>query len=281
LTWAFRREGGKPPFQLMGNVRITARSKTVQRRAFTDDELRILFSLTTYAQGRQQSPYTYWLPLIGLHTGMRINEIAQLALSDITIEDGIVCLHVTDDADDDDDDDGVRRRRAKRVKTEAGRRIVPIHDALVSLGLLEYAHMVRQAGHRSLFPELIGGRDGPGQPASKQFARYCDRVGLNDPALVFHSFRHGAIGRMRAAGIRKELSMVVVGHTPADDVHDSYGDIKNDFSIADRKRAIDALKFDNVLDYDTLTTLRPTLADLSKAVARAQDRIRALVHQNT
>jgi integrase len=267
LNWAFRREGGKAPFELMGNVRITVRSKTVNRRAFMDDELRILFNAATYAQGRQQSPYMYWLPLIGLHTGMRINEIAQLALADIGWKDGIACFHVTDD-----DADNAKDRRAKRVKTDAGRRIVPVHDALVSLGLLDYAQIVRQDGHKVLFPELIGGRDGPGQPASKHFARYCDRVGLRDPALVFHSFRHGAVGRMRTAGIAKELRMVVVGHSPADDTHDGYGDIKNDFSIADRKRAVDALNFDQVLDYITLSELRPEKSDLNAALVRAQSR---------
>jgi integrase len=267
LNWAFRREGGKPPFELMGNVRITTRSKTVNRRAFRDDELRILFNPATYAQGRQQSPYMYWLPLIGLHTGMRINEIAQLALADIGWHDGIACFHVTDD-----DADNAQDRRAKRVKTNAGRRIVPVHDALVSLGLLDYAHTIRQDGHNVLFPELIGGRDGPGQPASKQFARYCDRVGLRDPDLVFHSFRHGAVGRMRTAGIAKELRMVVVGHSPAEDTHDGYGDIKNDFNIGDRKRAVDALNFDQVLDYIALSELRPGKSDLNVALARARSR---------
>ena len=270
LTWAFRREGSKPPFELMGNVRITARLKSVNRRMFTDDELRTLFNPATFAQGRQQSPYMYWLPLIGLHTGMRINEIAQLALADLGLHDGIPCFHVTDDGDNDETDG----RRAKRVKTDAGRRIVPVHGALIDLGLLDYAQTVRQAGYNNLFPELIGGRDGPGQAASKQFARYCDRVGLREAALVFHSFRHGAVSRMRAAGIRKELSMVVVGHTPADDVHDGYGDIKNDFSIADRKRAIDTLNFHNVLSYDGLKMQRPTLADLRIAVKRAYGRVR-------
>jgi integrase len=143
LNWAFRREGGKPPFELMGNVHITARSKKVQRRAFKDDELRTLFNPATYAQGRQQSPYMYWLSLIGLHTGMRINEIAQLALADIGSHDGIACFHVTDD-----DADEAQDRRAKRVKTDAGRRIVPVHDALINLGLLNYVQAVRQDGHR-------------------------------------------------------------------------------------------------------------------------------------
>jgi integrase len=271
LMWAFRREGSKVPFELMSNVRITARSKKVERRAFTDDELRTLFSTAKYAQGRQQSPYMYWLPLIGLHTGMRINEIAQLELRDIVSHDGILCFHVTDDGADEAHD-----RRAKRVKTDAGRRIVPVHNALIELGLHDYVHTVRQDGHKVLFPELIGGRDGPGQPASKHFAGYCDKVGLRDSALVFHSFRHGAVGRTRAAGIAKELRMIAVGHSPADDTHDGYGDSKNDFSIADRKRAIEALRFDTVLDYDGLKKLRPALAELRQAVTRAHRRIRAL-----
>lgn len=42
LNWAFRHGGGKPPFELMGNVRITKQSKTVYRRPFDDVELRTL-----------------------------------------------------------------------------------------------------------------------------------------------------------------------------------------------------------------------------------------------
>jgi integrase len=270
LTWAFRREGGKPPFELMNNMRITGRSKAIQRRAFTDDELKKLFNPLTYAQGRQQSPYMYWLPLIGLHTGMRINEIAQLEVADIAPLGDVLCFHVNDDGNDDE-----HGRRTKRVKTDAGRRIVPIHDALEGLGLLDYVQIIRKAGYKNLFPELIGGRDGPGQAASKQFARYCDRVGLSDPALVFHSFRHGAIGRMRAAGIAKQLSMVVVGHSPSEDVHDGYGDIKNDFSIADRQRAIQSLNFHNTLDYLALRQMRPSLPQLQRAVTKAKMRANA------
>ena len=270
LEWSFRREGGKPPFELMNNMRITSRSKTAERRAFSDQELSTLFDPVHYAQGRQRSPYMYWLPLIGLHSGMRINEIAQLDLADIVSRDGIVCFHVTDD-----DSGDVKKPRPKKVKTDAGRRTVPVHDALISLGLLDYVQMVRQFGCNSLFPDLIGGRDGPGQPASKYFARYCDRVGLRDSRLVFHSFRHGAIGRMRANGVAREVRMVVVGHSAAEDTHDNYGDIKNDFSINDRKRAIQAMDFSGVLDYVRLKNIQPTVAELRDSVTRATVRLQS------
>ncbi|SDC80310.1 hypothetical protein SAMN05428966_102370 [Massilia sp. PDC64] len=69
---------------------------------------------------------------------------------------------------------------------------------------------------------------------------------------------------MRAAGIPKELRMIVVGHTPTDDVHDPYCNSKNDLSIADRKHAVNAFNFNNVLNYDGLKARRLDLPNCAK-----------------
>lgn len=271
LAWAFRREGGKPPFQLLDTVRVGKKLKSAKkRRAFTDDELRMVFNPTTLGKSTQASPYMFWLPLIGVHTGMRINEIAQLLLSDLVMLDGVQCLNVTDTPDPDEEPE--EAARAKTIKTEAGRRIVPVHARLVELGLLAYADALRSAGHSRLFPDLVGGRDGPGQPASKQFGRYCDRIKLTDSELVFHSFRHGAVGRMRSTKVVKELRMVVVGHSAAEDTHDDYGDIQNDYSVHDKLAAITALDFDGVIDYPALKTRAPTLAALEHSLTARSKR---------
>lgn len=262
LEWAFRRTGQKVPFELMNNVRVTARSKDVKRRAFSDMELSRLFNPTEFTAGRTRSPYMFWVPLIGLHTGMRINEIAQLEVADIVTRDAVICFNVTDQPSSDDN----ARASNKKIKTGAGRRIVPVHHALISLGLLDYVRDLNRLGQTRIFPDLSIGRDGPGQPASKHFARLCDRIGLTDPALVFHSFRHGAIGRMRAAGIPKETRMVVVGHSATEDTHDGYGDMQNDIGVGDRKLAVETLKFDTVLDYDSLRALTPTVGDIVKGL---------------
>lgn len=267
LVWAFRREGGKPPFQLLERVRVSKKKKAAaKRRAFTDDELRAVFNPATLGKSTQASPYMFWLPLIGVHTGMRINEIAQLLLSDLVALDGVVCFNVTDSPDPEEEPEAAAR--AKTIKSEAGRRVVPIHARLVELGLLSYADALRAAGYTRLFPDLVGGRDGPGQPASKQFCRYCDRIRLADPELVFHSFRHGAVGRMRAAKVAKELRMVVVGHSASEDTHDDYGDIQNDYSVQDKRDAIAALNFDGVIDYATLAARAPTLKALTGSLGR-------------
>jgi len=265
LEWAFRRSGQKAPFELMSNVRVTARSKDIKRRAFSDSELSKLFSADGYTAGRRRTPYMFWVPLIGLHTGMRINEIAQLEVEDVVTLENVICFNVTDLPSSEDNPAGP----SKKVKTSAGRRMVPVHTALIALGFLDYVRAIHDLAQTRIFPDLVGGRDGPGQPASKFFGRLCDRLGLTDPDLVFHSFRHGAIGRMRGAGVAKEIRMVVVGHSAAEDTHDGYGDRLNDFSIADRKLAIDALQFDRIIDYGGLKERRPTLEDIRNGIPRA------------
>jgi integrase len=165
---------------------------------------------------------------------MRINEIAQLLLSDIAVIEGITCFNVTDEPDpsnDDDWPDGMPMAERKSLKTDAAKRVVPIHPSLLDLGLLSYVETLRRAGHTRLFPDLSPeGRDGPGQAASKQFGRYLDRIKLTDKQLVFHSFRHGVVSRLRRMDIPRELRKLVVGHSAVGDTHDSYGDIESDYS---------------------------------------------------
>ena len=269
LKWACKREGFKCPFELCDDVKITKKKKGAKkRRAFTDDELRIVFNPEMFGKSAQAGPYIFWLPLIGVHTGMRINEIGQLLLSDLAIKDGVHCFDVNDEPDQYEEADLIGEL-SKSVKTEAAKRLVPVHSRLIELGLLDYADALQKAGHKRLFPDLSDeGRDGPGQPASKQFARHCDRIGLTDKELVFHSFRHGAVGRMRSAGVQKELRMVVVGHSALEDTHDGYGDVNNDHSIVSKQGAIEALNFDCALDYVALRTAAPMIRDLEQALTR-------------
>jgi integrase len=122
LKWAFRREFSKPPFELLDDVKLTKKKKGAKkRRAFTDEELRIVFNPVTLGKSTQPSPYMFWLPLIGVHTGMRINEISQLNLADLVIRDGIPCFNVTDEPDPEEEAE-LLETAAKSVKTEAAKR---------------------------------------------------------------------------------------------------------------------------------------------------------------
>jgi integrase len=256
------------PFQLLDEVKVAKRAKDENRRqVFEDEDLRLIFDPETLATGKQTKPYMFWVPLIALHSGMRINEIAQLLLADLTVIDGIHCFNVTDEPDPNDEEDKKEIALRKSVKTEAGKRVVPIHPKLIELGLLTYAETLQQAGHARLFPDLAtDNRDGPGQPASKQFGRYLDRLKLTDRRLVFHSFRHGAVEHLRRhKDLPRELRQLVVGHSPYEDTHDTYGTVEKSYSTQDRLDAITRLNFEAAVDYARLKRRGPTLADLHKA----------------
>lgn len=144
---------------------------------FSNDELGTLFSSSVFKDGDYLYPYFYWLPLLGLYTGARLDELCQLYLDDIyQIED----LWVID----------FNTELNKKLKNVPSKRILPIHSRLIDSGLLEFVSWMRKNGHVRLFPELRKRRDGHGETASKWFGRYRKKCGVTGQGKNFHSFRH-------------------------------------------------------------------------------------------
>lgn len=137
----------------------------------------------------------FWVPLIALFTGLRLNEICMLREDDVAEIEGIPVLLLR--ADDPD----------KSLKTKAAERLVPIHPELQRIGLLGYARGIRDmhgAGAR-LFPDLTASATGyTSNNVSKWFARFLDRVGVTDRQKTFHSFRHSFRDGLRLAGVSSE-----------------------------------------------------------------------------
>jgi integrase len=154
-------------------------SSVRQREPFTIDELFSLFSAAEHSQRRYKTTYSYWLPLMGLLTGARLNELCQLHLSDFEIIGGIHCINIQDAED------------GQRVKNNSVRRLVPVHDKLVEFGLIRHVERLRNHGCDRLFPNLELTEDGYGKVPSKWFGRFKERCGIIEKhTKVFHSFRH-------------------------------------------------------------------------------------------
>ena len=182
----------------------------------------------------------FWMPLIGLYAGARLEEIGQLPLNDILVEEGITYFWFREEEDENKPSSRRRRRgekrseEAKSIKTKAGRRRVPVHQVLIDLGFLEYLAARHAAGDKMLFPQLAPYRGRYTKNWSRWWARYQDKHITDDEAFVFHSFRHSFIGRMRDAEIPLEYMKAIVGHAreleelqgkpKASDVTDDYGD---------------------------------------------------------
>jgi integrase len=183
------------------------------RESFTDEDLRRLFHTELYLKDQHQNSYSFWVPIIALFTGARIEEICQLHLDDIKQEEGVWVFDITYG-------DG------KKVKTEAGERFVPIHPFLLNdLKIVQYVESLRQKGETRLFPELTLQRDGYSQRVSKWFGRYKRECGIRSSKKVFHSFRHTLIDALKQNGdfnpiMHKEL----VGHVVDDMTYGRYAE---------------------------------------------------------
>jgi integrase len=125
-------------------LRSTAKGAGEGRQAFKAEELRVIFGeLTNLQSVLAKKDVHRWPALIGLFTGMRLNEIAQLEVQDVEERDGIWCINVTPDGND-----------HKRLKNASSRRVVPVHDTLLECGFLGFVEGQKETGSTRLFPSL-------------------------------------------------------------------------------------------------------------------------------
>lgn len=164
----------------------------------------------------------YWLPLLALYTGARLNELGQLRPCDVLEEayfgdDGQelkawVIRIVHDEA------------AGLRLKTASSQRRVPIHKQLVRLGFLRYVSTAKKLNRMSLFPLLKADRfDTITANWSKWYGRYLRATcGVSDKRIVFHSFRHTFKDNARHSQIAPDVQNEITGHDSGN-VADDYG----------------------------------------------------------
>ena len=212
------------------------------RAVFTHDDLTKLFSISEcQSECFRGYPFRYWLPLLGLYTGARENELCQLHFDDIYEKEGVLVIDIN-------------KKGKKQLKNPSSARIVPVHKKLLSLGFKDYLDEIERRREERIFPHLT--RDSYGHYIRK-FSRffneeykstkhgllgYCGiekntELGKKD----FHAFRHTFIN----AGKQLELNMLIikelVGHVGSDITSDLYG---KKFGLDLKQREINKIKFD-------------------------------------
>jgi integrase len=198
-----------------------------RRRPFDRASLAAIFGSPVYSQdsrpkdGRGEA--AYWLPLLALFTGARLEELGQMRPQDVEHEPYL------DDADHEqhawalriteDQEDGLK------LKNSGSERLVPIHPDLEKLGFVRFAQTAQAARQERLFPELQP--DKYGRRTAKWgewFGLYKrDVAGVIDGRMVFHSFRHTFKDQARDAKIPEGVQRKLMGHAGKDEA-DAYGD---------------------------------------------------------
>ncbi len=180
-----------------GQTGVALRARDA-RQPFSPEQLTLIFSGAPYAAGAPRAA-KFYVPLVALFTGARLNEICQLATDDVETRDGVPVVLI-------------RAGGGRSVKSAAARRVLPIHPELVKMGFLAFADAQRLAGHDRLFHEL--GRDARGHYAdafSKWFARSLRAAGASRPRTSFHSFRHNFRDALREADVGREATLALGG----------------------------------------------------------------------
>lgn len=162
-------------------------------------------------------PYYYWLPLLGLHCGARLNEISQLYLDDIIeYETGKFYIFVNDVTPDSVDAKNPTKAHDKQIKNPNSKRVIPIHSMLIKLGLGEYIKALKTNGEERLFPELIHDEiKGYGKAAGRWFNEHFLGKKLDferDGMKAYHSFRHTFITSLINKATPEYIISGIVGH---------------------------------------------------------------------
>ena len=114
-------------------------------KPFSTRELQAIFSGYLYAGTDTGSaelvfPYQFWLPLLALFTGGRLNELCQLESTDVRQEEetGIFFIRIANEG-------------TKSLKNHHSRRAIPLHDDLIRIGFLDFVAQAKNEGREKLF----------------------------------------------------------------------------------------------------------------------------------
>jgi|GEM_PF-1775850 len=190
------------------SVKETAQEIT-QRLPYTTAELKLLFNDTIFQQQKCEASEVF-IPLIGLFTGARLNEICQLHTDDIKEIDGIWTIDINTNDEQ------------KSVKTKDSRRIIPLHSDIISAGFIKYVQKLKTG---RVFPNLIY-KDGTfSADYTKRFKTVRDRAGIEK--ADFHSFRHLFSSELEKRNVPEHLVAMLLGHHHQQITFSRYGGPKD------------------------------------------------------
>ena len=184
-----------------------------------------------------------YIPLIGLLSGMRLNEIAQLYIDDIHLEYGVPCFRVDTTHED------------QKLKNRKSRRLVPIHSKLIELGFLEYVKKLKTNNEKRVFPQLYyTNNKGYGQAFSKKFnnpnfkKEWIKEEKLNNSKIKvdFHSFRHTFASKL-IGEVKDSIVDKIMGHSGSSENKRTYNKVEIEkLKIAIEKLDIEKIDFSNI-----------------------------------
>ena len=124
-----------------------------KKESFTDDDLHLIFNPKTYLPAIFENPLSrikypyYYIPIIAVFTGCRLEEICMMRVKDIVKTNGVWVYHIRED--------GEYGHEETKVKNPYSERILPLHPVLIdTLGFIKYVEKMGKIGNDRVFHEL-------------------------------------------------------------------------------------------------------------------------------
>lgn len=187
-----------------------------------DVEKRLPFTPDQNARLRQissQKPRDsadYWWHRVMVRTGLRLEEFAQLSVADFRMVHDRICIDLLHT--DEMDPLAQIRRKELRMKTNASRRVVPIHPLLIADGILEFVEERRRKDGplARLFPQATADKFGVVSSAlSKRLNRQVNQV-VDSIRVVAYSARHTFAAACDASDVPIPVRDRLMGHSSED-----------------------------------------------------------------
>lgn len=205
---------------------------------FETEHLQAFFSSPVYTQGVRPGKggreAAYWIPLLGLFLGRRLEELGNFSVDDFQQRAGRLWV------------------RIDKSKTPNGIGAIPVHRTLIELGLADYIETRRRTDgpQAQLFPALKPKRGSLTRNFSTWVNEYIDKYVVDDPRYVFHSLRNNFEDALTNAGVAEDVRRALCGHAQVGMTarygRKHKGTNKRRFPDAVLLKATDALRFDGL-----------------------------------
>ncbi|MEH2480190.1 integrase [Nitrobacteraceae bacterium AZCC 2146] len=193
-----------PSHPAIGVVSARTRDSRRNKRA---DEARSPFSLDQInayfryvAKKRSRATPDYWLPILALYTGARLNELCQIEIRRIIMHNGRWHVDLLTIFDEDEIEQALKEQKISentatllKLKTASARRQIPVHDDLVAAGFIEFVNERRKVQEESsrLFPRLKADKHGYySNNVGRRLNNDIERAGAKASKTSFYSLRH-------------------------------------------------------------------------------------------
>ena len=196
------------------SVTVSSRKAKDRRESFTDEDIKTIFHHKNFlpaifeGHGRQTIKYPYYfVPILAVMMGARLEEICQMRCTDIMKVEGIWVYRIKEE--------GEYGKEKTKVKNPYSERDIPLHPELIdTLKFVQYVKHIKKLGHERVFWELPKRGTVYSKNVGKFFnEKYLVKIGIKKRGKSFHSFRHSVETHLTNTNVNARYIDFLQGHS--------------------------------------------------------------------